>query len=69
VAFWGEDPTGRRVKPEETLPGYPGIVIRETDGERVLESMVWGSPLRLKGMKADSKSRPVNNIADVSKPM
>ena len=55
--------------PEETLPGYPGMVIREADGERVLEFMVWGFPLRLKGMKPDSKPRPVNNIADLSKPM
>ena len=55
--------------PEETLPGYPGLVIREADGERVLQSMVWGFPLRLKGMKPDSKPRPVNNIADLSKPM
>jgi hypothetical protein len=31
--------------------------------------MVWGFPLRLKGMKPDSKPRPVNNIADLSKPM
>jgi hypothetical protein len=38
-------------------------------GERVLQSMVWGFPLRLKGMKPDSKPRPVNNIADLSKPM
>ena len=45
------------------------MVIREADGERVLESMVWGFPLRLKGMKPDSKPRPVNNIADLSKPM
>jgi hypothetical protein len=45
--------------PEETLPGYPGMVIRESDGERVLESMMWGFPLRLKGMKPDSKPRPV----------
>jgi len=45
--------------PEETLPGYPGMVIREADGERVLESMVWGFLLRLKGMKPDSKPRPV----------
>jgi hypothetical protein len=35
--------------PEETLPGYLGMVIREADGERVLESMVVGLPLRLKG--------------------
>ena len=55
--------------PEEALPGYPGMVIREADGERVLQSMVWGFPLRLKAMKPDSKPRPVNNIADLSKPM
>ena len=55
--------------PEETLPGYPGMVIRETGGERVLQSMVWGFPLRLKGMKPESKPRPVNNIADLSKPI
>ena len=38
--------------PEETLPGYPGMVIREAGGERVLESMVWSFPLRLKGSQA-----------------
>ena len=54
--------------PEETLPGYPGMVIREADGERVLESMVWGFLLRLIGMKPDSEPRPVNTIADLSKP-
>jgi hypothetical protein len=37
--------------PEEALPGYPGMVIREADGERVLQSMAWGFPLRLKGLK------------------
>jgi len=31
--------------------------------------MVWGFPLRLKAMKPESKPRPVNNIADLSKPM
>jgi hypothetical protein len=31
--------------------------------------MVWGFPVRLKGMKPDSKPGPVNNIADLSKPM
>ena len=39
------------------------MVIREADGERVLQSMVWGFPLRLKGMKPNSKPRPVNNVA------
>jgi len=45
------------------------MVIREAGGERVLQSMVWGFPLRLKGMKPHSKPKPVNNIADLSKPM
>lgn len=55
--------------PEETLPGYPGMVVREADGERLLQSMVWGFPLRVAGMKPESKPRPVNNIADLRKPM
>jgi putative SOS response-associated peptidase YedK len=45
------------------------MVIREADGERVLESMVWGFPLRLKGTKPDSKPGPVNNTTDLSKPL
>jgi putative SOS response-associated peptidase YedK len=55
--------------PEETLPGYPGLVVREQDGARVLESMTWGFPLRLKGMKPESKPKAVNNVADIRKPM
>lgn len=55
--------------PEETYPGYPGMVIREADGKRVLQSMVWGFPLRLKGMKPESKPKPVNNVADLTKSM
>jgi putative SOS response-associated peptidase YedK len=55
--------------PEETLPGYPGMVVREVDGERVLQSMTWGFPLRLKSMKPTSKPRPVNNIAGLRKSM
>jgi putative SOS response-associated peptidase YedK len=56
--------------PEEVYPGYPGLVVRERDaGERVLESMTWGFPIRPRGMKPESKPKPVNNIADVRKPM
>lgn len=53
--------------PDETLPGYPGMVVREDNGRRVLQSMVWGFPLKLKSMKPESKPKPVNNIADVQK--
>lgn len=55
--------------PEEIYPGYPGIVVRQQDGDRVMQSMVWGFPLRLKDMKPESKPKAVNNCADVRKPM
>lgn len=55
--------------PEDVYPGYPGMVVREQDGERHLQSMVWGWPLRLKGMKPESKPKPVNNVADLNKSM
>jgi putative SOS response-associated peptidase YedK len=54
---------------EELYPGYPGVVVREEAGARVLQSMVWGFPLRLKGMSPSAKPKPVNNIADLTKPM
>jgi len=55
--------------PAEVYPGMPGMVVREEGGGRLLQSMVWGFPLRLQGMKPDSKPKPVNNIADLKKPM
>ncbi|MFC3581811.1 SOS response-associated peptidase [Sphingomonas hylomeconis] len=55
--------------PDESYPGSPGLVVREQDGARLLRSMTWGFPLRLKSMKPDSKPKPVNNIADVTKNM
>lgn len=55
--------------PEEVYPGTPGMVVTEADGVRELRSMTWGFPLRLKGMKPDAKPKPVNNIADLGKPM
>lgn len=55
--------------PEEIYPGQPGLVVREQDGVRVLQSMVWGFPLRLKTMAPTAKPKPVNNIADLNKGM
>jgi len=54
---------------EEVYPGATGMVVREAEGVRLLESMTWGFPVRLKFMKPDSKPRPVNNIADLGKSM
>jgi putative SOS response-associated peptidase YedK len=62
-------PSGLPNVPAEAYPGTPGLVIREQDGKRLLQSMTWGFPLKLSFMKADSKPKPVNNIADLSKPM
>ena len=54
---------------EEVYPGATGMVVREADGVRLLESMTWGFPVRLKFMKPESKPKPVNNIADLGKSM
>jgi len=54
---------------EEVYPGAPGLVVREQEGVRHLQSMTWGFPLRLKFMKPESKPKPVNNIADLNKGM
>ena len=54
---------------EEVYPGGKGNVIREEGGERFLEAMTWGFPLRLKTMSPTAKPKPVNNIADLRKGM
>jgi len=51
----------------EVYPGGRGTVVRESEGERVVETMTWGFPMRLKFMKPDSKPKPVNNIAQLDK--
>jgi len=54
---------------EEIYPGAPGVVVREAEGQRLMQSMVWGFPLRLKTMSPTAKPKPVNNIADLRKGM
>ncbi|PZQ51112.1 MAG: DUF159 family protein [Novosphingobium pentaromativorans] len=53
----------------EVYPGYPGMVVREEDESRTMQSMTWGFPLRLKTMQPASKPKAVNNIADLGKNM
>jgi putative SOS response-associated peptidase YedK len=57
--------------PDEVVPGYPGMVVRERAGERILQSMVWGFPLPMKSKKTGQpiKPKPVNNIADLTSGM
>lgn len=49
---------------EDIYPGYPGMVVREVKGRRVLQSMTWGFPVRLRTMKPTSKPKTVNNARD-----
>ena len=46
--------------PEEIYPGYPGLVVRQQEGERVIQSMAWGFSYRPKTMKRTSKPIAVN---------
>jgi len=45
------------------------MVVREPDRQRMLHSVVWGFPLPLKSMKPESEPKPINDIADLRKPM
>ncbi|MFA5964963.1 MAG: SOS response-associated peptidase family protein [Sphingomonas sp.] len=52
---------------EEIYPGAPGMVIRDAEGQRVMQSMTWGFPRPMKSKKTGLpiKPIPVNNIADL----
>ena len=52
----------------EVYPGGPGMVVREAEGQRILQAMTWGFPLAMKSKKTGLpiKPKPVNNIADLS---
>ncbi|MFD1610840.1 SOS response-associated peptidase [Sphingomonas tabacisoli] len=65
AAFGARKPANFNAAPGEVYPGAPAMVVREEAGERVLQQMTWGFPLRLKTMKPESKPKPVNNIADL----
>jgi putative SOS response-associated peptidase YedK len=48
--------------PIEFHPKSPGLVVREVEGERVVEQMTWGFPVTLKGKQGQPlKPKPVNN--------
>src|SRR5690606_23964848 len=47
--------------PGEAVAGGQGMVVRRVDGQREGGWMVWGFPLRLKGMKPGSKPKPINS--------
>ncbi len=54
--------------PDEAVPGYPGMVVREAEGRRVLEKMIWGLSLPQRARRPASRSnrRRWTIIADLS---
>lgn len=68
AAFGARMPASFNAGANEVYPGGPGLVVREQDGERVLQAMTWGFPLAQKSKKtgAPIKPKPVNNIADLT---
>jgi hypothetical protein len=46
----------------EVYPGGIGMVVRDQDGQRVLQTMTWGFTLRLKGLSPTAMPKQVNNI-------
>ena len=62
--FKSRRPQATNASPGDVYPGGKGFVVRQDGGERVLQAMTWGFPVRLKHMKPTSKPKPVNNARD-----
>ena len=62
--FKSRRPQATNASPGDVYPGGQGFVVRQDGGERVLQAMTWGFPVRLKHMKPTSKPKPVNNARD-----
>lgn len=62
--FRARRPAATNATPGDVYPGGQGFVVRSDAGERLVQAMTWGFPVRLKGMKPTSKPKPVNNARD-----
>ena len=62
--FKSRRPQATNASPGDVYPGGQGFVVRQDGGERILQAMTWGFPVRLKHMKPTSKPKPVNNARD-----
>src|SRR3546814_11354953 len=59
--FKSRRPQATNASPGDVYPGGQGFVVRQDGGERVLQAMTWGFPVRLKHMQPTSKPKPVHN--------
>jgi len=68
-AFRAQIPLNFNAGEGDVYPGGIGMVVREEGGERILQSMAWGWPMRQKSKKTGLpiKPKPVNNIANLGK--
>jgi len=68
AAYFNADIPAQFNSGDEVVPGWPGMVVREQDGARVLQSMTWGFSLAMKSKKTGLpiKPKPINNIADLT---
>ena len=64
--FGVENPVGSNAG-AEVYPGGTGLVVREAEGRRVMQTMKWGWPMKFKGMSEAAQPKAVNNCADIRK--
>ncbi|KTE15582.1 SOS response-associated peptidase [Sphingopyxis sp. H115] len=67
AAHFGVDPPMQAFNTaEDVYPGYSGMVVREAEGRRILQSMTWGFPRHSKNKKTGLPNKPgyTNNARD-----
>src|SRR3954467_1633695 len=52
----------------DLYPKGMGPVIRQENGERVLDAMHWGIPLTMKGAKGQPVTKSVTNVRNLASP-
>lgn len=65
-AFRARAPQNTNASPGDVYPGYQGFVVRDKEGERIIDAMVWGFPRHSVNKKTGkaNKPNPVNNARD-----
>jgi putative SOS response-associated peptidase YedK len=65
--FRAQIPMNFNIGEGDVYPGGHGMVVRDSDGQRILTSMTWGFPLAQKSKKTGQPIKPkaVNNIANL----
>ena len=64
--LFGTPATYRFNAPADVYPQYPGIVVREDQGQRILQQMTWGFPRHSTNKRTGKPNKPTatNNARD-----